>query len=146
MTLSVCLIYSDFLFAVPSWRHQKFNLDNHVSWFVKVKFWQVKYFNFCTSSDTQKGKKKSPGSTTIASRRQSRTPRGERRKGIQAKQTNAQKAHRPAHSSPIEVMAILKGLRNTRTKHLARANSEDTDQILQNVKDNSLEMSVFLNL
>ena len=40
------------------------------------------------------------------------------------KQANARKAHRPALSSPSEVITMLKGLKNTRTKSKARLNIE----------------------
>ena len=140
-SLFVFIYHFDFLFADPTWLPQKLNQDSHVTWFVKVKFWQVKFFYSCTSSDTQKGKKKSPGSATVTSCRQSLTPRGEKETQRNLRKTNERKAHRLARSFPMEVMAMLKGVKNTRTKDMARANSEYTDQIPQNVKDSSLEMS-----
>ena len=67
--------------------------------------------------------KKSPGSATITNRSPSHTPRGRGNWQIQTStnRTNAGKALRLAISSPSEVIAILKGLKNTRTKwHMVR--------------------------
>ena len=41
---------------------------------------------------------------------------------VQSKQTNALEAHRPALSSPSEVVIMLKVLKNMRTKGKARLN------------------------
>ena len=58
----------------------------------------------------KKGKRKSPGT----SRSQSKTPRG---RGNRQNQTNANRTNvRKALSSPSEVIATLKGLKNTLTK------------------------------
>ena len=63
-------------------------------------------------------------SATIPSHSQSLTPRGrrtgKRHRLSRAKRTNAQKAHRPALSSLSEVIAMLKGPNNTRTKCKSR--------------------------
>ena len=62
--------------------------------------------------------RKSPGSATITNRSPSQTPRGRgnRQNQTGANQTNVRKALRIALSSPSEVIAMLKGLKNTRTK------------------------------
>ena len=67
---------------------------------------------------------KNPGSATITSRSQSLIARGRRKRHQpkRAKQTNARKAHRPSLSSPSEMIAMLKGPENTRTKRKARLN------------------------
>ena len=70
----------------------------------------------------QKKKKKrlekSPGSATITNRSPSQTPRGKENRQIQTSTnlTNVRKALRLALSSQSEVIAILKGPKNTRTK------------------------------
>ena len=68
-------------------------------------------------SNGKKGKK-SPGSATITNRSPSQPPRGRGNRQIQTStnRTNVRKALRLAISSPSEVIAILKGLKNTRTK------------------------------
>ena len=66
---------------------------------------------------------KSPGSATITNRSPSQTPRGRGNRQIQTS-TNVRKALILALSSPSEVIAILKGLKNTRTKrHTERHNT-----------------------
>ena len=66
----------------------------------------------------KKRKEKSPGCATITNRSPSQTPRGRGNRQIQTStnRTNVRKALRLALSSPSEVIAILKGLKNTRTK------------------------------
>ena len=65
--------------------------------------------------------KKSPGSALITNRSPSQTPRGNRQIQTSSNRTNARKALRLAFSSQSEVIATLKGLKNTRTKrHKAR--------------------------
>ena len=66
---------------------------------------------------TKNGQKKGK-SATITNRNPSQTPRGRGNRQIQtsANRTNLRKALRLALSSPSEVIAILKGLKNTRTK------------------------------
>ena len=61
---------------------------------------------------------KSPGSATITNRSPSQTPRGRGNRQIQSStnRTNVRKALTLALSSPSEVIAMLKGLKNTRTK------------------------------
>ena len=55
-------------------------------------------------------------------RSQSQTPRGSGKthKPTRAKQTNARKTYTPALSSPSEVIAMLKALKNTRVRRKAR--------------------------
>ena len=71
-----------------------------------------------TTVDSKKRKEKSPGSATITNRSPYKTPRGRESRQIQTStnRTNVQKALRFALSSPSEVIAMLKGLKNTRTK------------------------------
>ena len=67
----------------------------------------------------KKGKRKvSPGSATVTNRSPSQSPRGRGNRQIQTStnQTNVRKTLRLALSSPNEVIAMLKGLKNTRTK------------------------------
>ena len=66
----------------------------------------------------EKRKEKSPGSATITNRSPSQTPRGRGNRQIQTStnRTKQRKALRLALSSPSEVIAMLKGLKNTRTK------------------------------
>ena len=63
-------------------------------------------------------KEKSQGSATITNRSPSQTPRGRgnRQNQTSANRTNVRKALTLALSSPSEVIAMLKGLKNTRTK------------------------------
>ena len=63
-------------------------------------------------------KKKGKRKVTITNRSPSQTPRGRGNRQIQTStnRTNVRKALRLALSSPSEVIAILKGLKNTRTK------------------------------
>ena len=72
-----------------------------------------------------KGKKNVQGLPQLR-RSQSLTPRGggrgEKHKLTRAKQIHARKAHRPVLSYPSKVIAMIKGLENTRTKHKARLN------------------------
>ena len=68
-------------------------------------------------------KKVSPGSDTITNRSPSQTPRGRGNRQIQTStnRVDVRKALRLALSSSSEVIAILKGLKNTRTKwHMER--------------------------
>ena len=67
---------------------------------------------------TKQGYEKSPGNATITNRSPSQTQRGRGNKQNQtsANLTNVRKAPRLALSSPSEVIAMLKGLTNTRTK------------------------------
>ena len=61
---------------------------------------------------------KSRGNATITNRSPSQTLRGRGNRQIQTStnRTNVQKALRSALSSPSEVIAMIKGLKNTRTK------------------------------
>ena len=69
-----------------------------------------------TIMDTKKGK--SPGNATITSHNpsQTRRGRGNRHNQTSANRTNVRKALRLALSSLSEVIAMLKGLKNSRTK------------------------------
>ena len=66
----------------------------------------------------EKKKEKSPGSAAITNRSPSKAPRGRGNRQIQTStnRTNVRKALRLALSSPSEVIAMLKGLKNTRKK------------------------------
>ena len=66
----------------------------------------------------KQGKRKVQGVTTITNRSPFQTPRGKRNRQIQTStnRINVRKALRLALSFPSEVIAILKGLKNTRTK------------------------------
>ena len=76
---------------------------------------QIAYFTI-----REKKVRENPGSATITNRSPSQTPRGRGNRQIQTS-TNILKALRLALSSPSEVIAILKGLKNTRTKcHMVR--------------------------
>ena len=61
---------------------------------------------------------KSPGSATITNHSSFQTPRGRgnRQNQTSANRTNVQKTLRSALSSPSKVIAMLKGLKNTRTE------------------------------
>ena len=80
------------------------------------------YFSRFIYKQSKKNKKqrkeKSPGSATITSRSASQTPRGRgnRQNQTSANRTNVRKALRLALSSPSDVIAMLRGLKNTRTK------------------------------
>ena len=67
-------------------------------------------------------------SATITNRSPSQTPRGRGNRQIQTStnQTNVRKALRLALSSPSEVIAMLKGLKNTKKQNNTR---QDTKQI-----------------
>ena len=73
---------------------------------------------YTSFTEFQKMYEKSPGSATITNRSPSQTPRGRGNRQIQTStnRTNVRKALRLALSSPGEVIAMLKGLKNTRTK------------------------------
>ena len=66
----------------------------------------------------KKMQEKSPGSATITSRSPSQTQRGRgnRQNKTSANQTNVRKSLNVALSSKNEIIAVLKGLENTRTK------------------------------
>ena len=82
-----------------------------------------KYMHLLISRANYGKKNKNPGSATITSRSPSQAPigRGNRQNHTSANLINVRKALRLAHSSPSEVIAMLKRLKNTRTKpHKAR--------------------------
>ena len=72
----------------------------------------------------QNGKQKIPGNATITSRSESLTPKGKgkRHKPTCAKQTSLRKHTDNLSLFPSEVIAMLKGLKNIRTKRKARLN------------------------
>ena len=83
----------------------------------------LKFHQTLSTLNGKKRLKKSPGSATITNRSPSQTPRGRGNRQIQTStnRTNVRKALRLALSSPSEVIAILKGLKNTRTNwHMER--------------------------
>ena len=93
---------------------------DHFSKEKQTLFWQ-NCFLCKTKSTTTKNKKrqeKNPRSATSTNRSPSQTPRerGNRQNQTSANRTNVRKALRLALSSPSEVTAMLKGLKNTRTK------------------------------
>ena len=72
----------------------------------------------CPFSSVEKKVREKSRSATITNRSPSQTPRGRGNRQIQTStnRTNVRKALRLALSPPNEVIAILKGLKNTRTK------------------------------
>ena len=59
-------------------------------------------------------------SQTAANPRHQEEEKNDKNYHVQNKQTNAREAHRPATSSPSEVITMLKGMTNTRTKSTGR--------------------------
>ena len=93
------------------WSHRSYSLFYHAMAYLGCTV-------ICGMKTFNKKVRESPGSATITNRIPSQTPRGRGNRQIQTStnQTNVRKALGLALSSPSEVIAVLKGLKNTRTK------------------------------
>ena len=132
---AVCDCGTPWTFLLPFLARRGSTIGFHLLWhtvelpWVLVFVYHSDYLIFlCFRFDAltvleKKGKRKVQGVPQSRTRSPSQTPRGRGNRQIQisTNQTNIRKALRLTLSSPSEVIAILKGLKNTKTKwHMVR--------------------------